>query len=229
VDDSFLDQEPPSASSLPDLDVLEETALIRRPELQQTEIQRHISILECRKAIVTMFPNARLFLDFNNVNNSFLYNQNWWSMGLFATINLLKLQQKITMAIAYYNQADSETMRTYGQSIAVIAQVRIAHANIRANQEVFDKADKAFKNFNEALTSVKKNRKILTSTNNVTRLELDHMELTTAESRLERNLALADYYVSFFRLMNTVGLQDYKIESMNKLPEELKKKQEEVK
>ena len=38
-----------------------------------------------------MFPNARIFLDFNNLNNSFLYNQNWWEMGVAAAFNLLKL------------------------------------------------------------------------------------------------------------------------------------------
>ena len=228
VDDSFLDKEP-SVDMLPDLDVMEESALIRRPELKQTEIQRHISVIECRKAILTMFPNARLFLDFNNVNNSFLYNQSWWNMGVFAAINLLKLPQKISQAVAYSNQADAETMRTYGQSIAVIAQVRIAHANIMANKEIYQKADKAFKNYDTALAAVKKNQKLLASTNNVTRLELDHMELTTAESKLERTLALSDYYVSFYRLMNTIGLSDYQMESLKKLPEELKKTQAEAK
>lgn len=228
VDDAFLDKTP-STDSLPDLDVMEESALMYRPELQQTEIQRHISVLECRKAILTMFPNARLFLDFNNVNNSFLYNQSWWNMGVFAAINLLKLPQKISQAVAYSNQADAETMRTYGQSIAVIAQVRIAHANIMANKEIYLRAEKAYKNYDSALAAVKKNQKLLTTTNNVTRLEVDHMELTTAESKLERTLALSDYYVSFYRLMNTIGLRDYQMDSLKKLPENLKKAREQAK
>ena len=113
VDDSFLDKMP-SEANLPSLDVMEQIALIRRPELQETEIQRHISVIECRKAILTMFPNARVFIDYNNVNNSFLYNQNWWELGVSAAFNLLKLTQKISQAIAYSNQADAETMRTFG-------------------------------------------------------------------------------------------------------------------
>ena len=44
VDDSFLDKAP-GEIVLPSLDVMEQIALIRRPELQETEIQRHISVI----------------------------------------------------------------------------------------------------------------------------------------------------------------------------------------
>lgn len=218
VDDSFLDKMP-SETVLPDLDVMEQIALIRRPELQETEIQRHISLVECRKAIFTMFPNARIFLDYNNVNNSFLYNQNWWEMGIGAAFNLLKLPQKITQAIAYSNQADAETMRTFGQSIAIIAQVRISHANILASKDIYTRAEKSFRNYDETLKTAKKNQKTVVS--DLSQFEIDHMTLTTAEARIERNLALADYYVSFYRLMNSLGLQEYQLDKLSSLPKDL--------
>ena len=218
VDDSFLDKMP-SEANLPSLDVMEQIALIRRPELRETEIQRHISVIECRKAILTMFPNARIFLDFNNVNNSFLYNQNWWEMGVTAAFNLLKLPQKISQAMAYSNQADAETMRTFGLSIAVISQVRISHANIIANKDIYLRAEKTFRNYDKTLKDAKKNQKSTVS--DLSQLEIDHMYLATAESRIERTLALADYYVSFYRLMNSMGLREYKLDKLSSLPKDL--------
>ena len=223
VDDSFLDKEPAN-NDLPALDVMEQMALIQRPELQETEIQRHISLIECRKAIVSMFPTARVFLDFNNVNNSFLYNQSWWEMGVSAAFNLLKLPQKIGQYMAYSNQADAETMRTFGQSIAIISQVRISHANILANKEIYSRAEKMYQNYDRTLKAAQKNQKV--SASDLSRLEIDHMMLTTAESRIERTLALADYYVSFYRLMNSIGMREYKLEKMNCLPDELQKAQQ---
>ena len=225
VDDSFLDKSPEN-TVLPSLDVMEQIALIRRPELRETEIQRHISVIECRKAIVTMFPTARIFLDFNNVNNSFLYNQSWWEMGISAAFNLLKLPQKISQAVAYSNQADAETMRTFGQSIAIISQIRISHANILANQEIYARAEKTFQNYDKTLNIARKNQKAVVS--DLSQLEIDHMVLTTAESRIERTLALADYYVSFYRLMNAMGLREYKLDKLSALPQDLEAAQKEA-
>ena len=225
VDDSFLDKVPEEIS-MPSLDVMEQIALIRRPELRETEIQRHISVIECRKAIVSMFPNARVFLDFNNVNNSFLYNQSWWEMGVAAAFNLLKLPQKIAQAVAYSNQADAETMRTFGQSIAVISQVRISHANILANKDIYTRAEKTYRNYDATLKAAQKNQKV--SASDLSQLEIDHMLLATTESRIERTLALADYYISFYRLMNAIGMNEYNLKGMNNLPKELEAAQKEA-
>ena len=224
VDDSFLDKVP--SVDLPDLELLEQIALIRRPELRETDIQRHISVVECRKAILSMFPNARIFFDFNNVNNSFLYKQSWWDMGIQAAFNLLKLPQKISQAMAYSQQADAETMRSFGQAIAIMAQVRISHADILANKNIYDRAAKTFKNYDTALKAAQKNRKIAAS--ELSRLEVDHMRLTTAEASIEQTLSLANYYVSFYRLMNAIGMRDTAQDAMKKLPAELKAAQTEA-
>ena len=220
VDDSFLDKEPGSIV-LPSLDVMEQIALIRRPELRETEIQRHISVIECRKAIVTMFPTARVFLDFNNVNNSFLYNQSWWEMGVSAAFNLLKLPQKVAQYVSYSNQADAETMRTFGQSIAIISQVRISHANILANKEIYQRTEKMFRNYDKTLKAARQRNQKIAQVSDLSQLEIDHMELTTAESQIERTLALADYYVSFYRLMNSMGMREYQLDKISSLPNDL--------
>ena len=110
-------------------------------------------------------------------------------------------------------------MRTFGQSIAIISQVRISHANILANQEIYTRAEKTFQNYDKTLKAAQKNQKAVVS--DLSQLEIDHMVLTTAESRIERTLALADYYVSFYRLMNAMGLREYQLDKMSNLPQDL--------
>lgn len=225
VDDSFLDKIPDN--ELPDIEVMEQIALIRRPELRELDIQRHINAVECHKVIVTMFPNARVFLDFNASDNSFLYNKNWWEVGITAAFNLLKLPQKVAQLVAYSKQTDAEAMRVYSQSIAIIAQVRISQSNIRANRDIFMQVNRTYDNYKKTLDSAKSKTNV-SSAGDLSRLELDHMEMTTAESYIEKTLALANYYVSFYRLMNALGMNEYKTEAMNRLPAELQAAQKEA-
>ena len=218
VDDSFLDKTP--GAKLPDLEVLEQIALIKRPELRSIEVERHINIVECRKAILSMFPTARIFLDYNVSSNDYLYNRSWWELGINAAFNLLKLPQKVARAVAYDKQADVDLMRVYGQSIAVIAQVRMAHADIRANQELYTENAKIYKHYSNTLSDAQKTRHL--AKGDMSHFEIDHMKMTTAKADIEKNLALANYYVSFYRLMNAVGLSDYSSDALRDLPEELK-------
>jgi len=94
-----------------------------------------------------------------------------------------------------------------------------AHANILANQEIYTRAEKTFQNYDKTLKAAQKNQKAVVS--DLSQLEIDHMVLTTAESRIERTLALADYYVSFYRLMNAMGLREYQLDKMSNLPQDL--------
>ncbi|MBU8902391.1 MAG: TolC family protein, partial [Victivallales bacterium] len=119
-----------SISTLPDIETMEKIALVERPELYQLDIQTSITVTEARKTIIKMFPQVKIFLDFINSNNSFLYTQSWWEIGVHAAYNLLKLPQKIAQYRALNSEVDEIGMRTLALSIGVMAQVRIAHANI---------------------------------------------------------------------------------------------------
>lgn len=78
VDDSVLDTVP--EFDFPEMELMEQIALMKRPELYEVDMQKHINVLECRKTLVMMFPNVRMFVDFTNSDNSFLYHSTWWSL-----------------------------------------------------------------------------------------------------------------------------------------------------
>ena len=78
---------------IPDISLLEQIAVLKRPELYETDMQKHINIIECRKTLLMMLPNVRLYGDFINNSNSFLMHQSWWELAVRAAYNVLKTPQ----------------------------------------------------------------------------------------------------------------------------------------
>ncbi|WP_176015070.1 TolC family protein [Victivallis sp. Marseille-Q1083] len=203
VDDSILDQVP--EFTLPEMELMEQIALMKRPELYEIDMQKHINVLECRKTIAMMFPNVRMFVDFTNSDNSFLYHSAWWELGIRAAYNLLRLPQQISRYQAYSAQVDAEEARSYAQAIGVIAQVRIAHADLVSVKERYNIDVRVNAAYRKNLAKAEASDEI---SGELSQLELAHMRLATTETEIEKYLSLGNYYVSYFRLLNTLGIED---------------------
>ncbi|MBE6364932.1 MAG: TolC family protein [Lentisphaerae bacterium] len=203
VDDSLLDTIP--EFTFPEMELMEQIALMKRPELFQIDMQKHINILECRKTIVSMFPNVRMFIDFTNSNNSFLYHNSWIELGIRAAYNLLTLPRQISRYMAYSAQVDAEEYRAYAQAIAIMAQVRIAHANLMATRERLDIDIRASDIFSRHLAAAEESSRI---SGELSQLELAHMRLETAEKQIEKYLSIGNYYVSYYRVLNALGIEN---------------------
>ena len=217
VDESPLDHTP-EYKFLPDIELMEQIAVLQRPELYEADIQKHINILELRKTILLMFPNVKLYADWSNSNNSFLYNKSWWELGLRAAYNLLRLPQNIARARAYDKQIDAEDARAYAQAVAVMAEVRIAQGNMIAAKERFEKNNQIFNDYNDQLSVVLKTR---ASSGSVAELAVDHIRLETTQAQIDRLTSLGEYYVSYYRLLNMLGLRSMDARSVDQLKEEL--------
>jgi hypothetical protein len=203
---------------LPNINLLEKIALMERPELYQLDIQTSVTITEARKTIVMMFPNVKAFVDFTNDNNSFLYNQSWWEIGVRAAYNLLKLPQQVAKYRAINSEVDEIALRTLAMSIGVMSQVRIAHANVVEVKERFELDDKVWQAYQDHLKVAQQN---FGSGGALSKLELDRMELETAETQIDRTIALGNYYMSYYRLLNTVGIQSLDQKTLDRLTEEI--------
>ncbi len=227
VDDSALNTIPDFP--LPKMELMEQIALMKRPELYEIDMQKHINVIECRKTILMMFPNVRMFVDFTNSNNSFLYHSTWWELGVRAAYNLLKLPQHIARYQAYSAQVDTEEARTYAQAIAVMAQVRIAHANLISTKEQLDIDTRVNAAYKKNLDKAEGSNKVA---GELSALELAHMRLATAETEIQKYLSLGNYYVSYFRVLNTLGIENLHEATIDglkkKLVEERLRAQEEL-
>ncbi len=203
VDDSILNKVPDF--TFPKMDLMEQIALMKRPELMEIDMQKHINVVECRKTIISMFPNVRVFMDFSHSTNSYLYHSSWSEIGVRAAYNLLRLPQQIAKYKAHSAQVDAEEYRSYAQAIAVMAQVRMAHANLMATKERLDIDIRVNAAYRKNLEKAEGSKRI---SSELSQLELDHMKLTTAETEIEKYLTLGNYYVSYFRLLNTLGIEN---------------------
>ena len=208
VDSSMLNVDMPPVFDLPSIEVQEQIALLNRPELYEIDMTRHINVVELYKTIIMMFPNVRMYLDFTNSTNSFLYHSNWMEIGIRAAYNLLKLPQQIMRARSYYKQIEAEDARSYAQAIGIIAQVRIANANLKSMRDRFMLDNNIYKAYSENLKNAEKGIK---SGTGLTQLELDHIRLATAETQIERLMSLGNYYVAYYRVLNTMGIDGTKI------------------
>ena len=190
-------------ATLPDIATMEKIALVERPELYQLDIQTSITVTEARKTILMMFPQVKMFIDFVNSNNSFLYTQSWWEIGVRAAYNLLKLPQQIIRYKALNSEVDEISMRTLALSIGIMAQVRIAHANILEVKERFELDDRTYKAYKKHL---KVASEAFASGGALSKLELDRYELETAETFINRLISMSSCYVAYYRLLNTLGV-----------------------
>ena len=217
VDESPLDH-PPRFDFLPGIELMEQIAILKRPELYETDIQKHINVLELRKTILLMFPNVKLYADWSNSTNSFLYNRSWWELGLRAAYNLLRLPSNIARARAYDKQIDTEEFRAYAQAVAVMAEVRIAHGNMLSAQARFEKNNEICTEYNKQLNTVLKTR---AAAGSVAELAVDHIRLETTQAQIDRLTELGNYYVAYYRLLNMLGLRNFDARSVDELKEEL--------
>lgn len=215
VEDAYLNSLP--SYELPDIELMEQIALFKRPELYEIDIQRHINILEVRKEIVMMFPQVRLFYDFTNSSNSFLYHMNWWELGIRAAYNLLKIPVHVSRAMAMNDQVAADEKRGFAQAIAVMAQVRIAHANLQATKERYEIDAKTHKAFAENLAQARRTVR----SGDLSQLQLDHIRLATAETEIERLMSLGNYYVSYYRMLNAVGINSISAKNITNIRAEL--------
>lgn len=187
-----------------DIEILERIALEERPELSQLDIQSDITVIEARKAILSMFPNVKAFGDFTNSTNKYLYNQSWWEIGIRAAYRLFRLPAQIEEWRAWDKQIDEINMRTLALSVGVIAQVRIGHANFLEVKDRYYAAEEIYSVCQEHLKEAKK---ISGTTGGLSPIEVRKYELETATAAIEKTLEMGNYYLAYYRLLNALGVQ----------------------
>ncbi|MDM8554624.1 TolC family protein [Desulfococcaceae bacterium HSG7] len=190
--------------AVPEIEVLEQIALDERPELFQLDIESHITAVEARKSMLMMFPNVRLFANFTDSSNQFLYNQSWWDIALGSVYNLLKLPSEIYNYNALEIQLKEIATRTMALSIGIMAQVRIAHANLIEVKSRYELAEELFNLDQQRLEAARPRAQ---AGGSLSSLDLLKYELETAETFFERTQSLSNYYLAYYRLLNAVGLE----------------------
>jgi len=201
VDDSLLVKM--NEVAIPDVDTLEQIAIRERPELYESDIQQHITIVEARKAILKMFPTVRIFTDYNDYSNKYLYNNRWWTIGTRVAYDLFSVPQSVFEYRSKEEEAKVLEVKTMSLALGVMTQVRLAYAEVMEAKRVYELESKAYAAYKEHLAAV---RKIYDAGGDVAQLDLDRIEMETADHCISRAFALSEYYLAYYRLRNAVGI-----------------------
>ncbi|MDP1834409.1 MAG: TolC family protein [Chlamydiales bacterium] len=128
--------------SVPKIDIceLEYEALLHRPELFGQDFQVWSDMDEIRRSIINMYPSVALFGGYNHDDNKFLLYNNWWTVGVRATLDLLSIpSKKHTVYKAWYQRWLSEKTRL-SMSMGVLTQVHLAFINVEETMEQYQLA-----------------------------------------------------------------------------------------
>ncbi len=195
-------------ADMPDIKDLERVALFKRPELGQLDVQKNVTRTESYKTLLMMFPTVRAFADFTYSSNKFIYTSNWFEIGAKAAYNLLRLPQQLATYRAQAIEVEEMEQRVLALSLGIMAQVRIAHANIQEVKQRYEIDNRLYNTFNQqAVTS----RKLFNRGGSLSRLELDRIELETAEAYVDKVISQSNYLVSCYQLLNAIGVEREKI------------------
>lgn len=119
---------------------MEETALLRRPELAEAQYQERIGLLETRRAMARLFPGLEFSLGGHYDSNSYLVNSTWGDVGLRVSWNLLNVLQADRLRNAAQAQLDLARQQRLALSMAVLTQVHLSHLEYQSRARQYDLA-----------------------------------------------------------------------------------------
>jgi outer membrane protein TolC len=192
-----------------DMAVLEQEALINRPELREQDYQARIGAAETRKAMLRMLPGLEFSLGGHYDSNSFLTNQSWADYGVKVTWNLFNLLSAPAAIDAAKASEDVVTLRRQAMSMAILAQLYVANANFQEAARQFATSEQ-LASLDQQIAEQLRNRH---KAQGIGELELIQGELNLLQANLHRDLAYADLRNAYGQVFASVGLDP--------LPEEL--------
>lgn len=185
-----------------DIDDMERTALVRRPEVLEAQYQERITKEEVDSAFLTLFPSLSLNAGVYYDGSDYLKNNDWASAGMGINWNLMnvfrygKLEQLNDLKMAASKQQALAT------SMAVISQVHIANIEFAEAQDSFDLALSYLDVANRIQTQMESSR----ASQNIGELTVIREELNTLLAELRRDVAYAELQNGFGKLLVSMGL-----------------------
>ncbi|MBB3180300.1 TolC family protein [Variovorax sp. Sphag1AA] len=194
-------EEPPMPTITKDVDRLEQLALENRPEVMEEWYRMRADDYDMKIAKAQLWPNVALNLGYQYDSNIYLYNNEWASVGLQVSLNLLKLLQMPSLNAAQANQTQTAEARRVALSMAVLTQVRVGYLRYQLARQEVDFANESVRVDQRLLEYAQSARTASVGTE----LELIRAEGRFLLSRYQREAAYASAQAARGRLYNSVG------------------------
>ena len=182
--------------------LMEETALLRRPELMEARYQSRINRSEVRAAMLSMLPGINLSVSANSTDNDYQKYQNYTEMGAQMSWNLMSVfsgpaQRRLAKA-----SVDVAEQQRLALAMAVISQVHIANMNfVQARQEYATAED--FLSVSQRLTKQTRDAQKVAKFGE---LEVIRQEASLLLAQMRRDIAFAELQNSFGTVYASIGM-----------------------
>lgn len=123
-----------------DLASLEEEALLNRPEMRETYLQKNIDRQNIRNEILKTLPGAELFFASNRDTNQFLADSDWLSYSASLTQNLISLFTLPARKRAAENIETLGDARRVSLTAAVLTQVHLSRHRLQTALDEYEDA-----------------------------------------------------------------------------------------
>ena len=185
------------------IDKLEETALLRNPDLREGIYNARIAQQETRRAMLKLFPGLSFNYGVKHSNDDYLIHQSWNEAGAQISFNLLGLlaapaQMRLADAgVALANQ------RRMAMQMAVLSQVHIARQQYANTARQYERADAI------AVVDGRIAQHVANQAEAQKQSALDRIsqQSTAVLSQLRRYQALSNAQAAASRLQATLGME----------------------
>jgi outer membrane protein TolC len=108
------------------LPAMEETALLRRPEMMEARYNERISVSETRRAMARLLPGVEFSIGAHYDSNSFATNNNWRDAGMRVSWNLFNILNASTIRATADAQREVALQQRLALSMALLTQTHVA-------------------------------------------------------------------------------------------------------
>ncbi len=192
----------PSLKMLDNMDALDQAALANRPELREEDYRKKISVLEARKALLSLLPGIEINTSLNHDSNSYLYKNNWAASGATVSFNLLRAFSYPSMKRAQQAQSELDDTRRIALSMAVLAQVRIAGQRYRESVSDYEISTEGA----DVDARIEEHIVAGVQANSESDMILLRAKVKAALSEMQRYASFANLQTSYARIANSVGV-----------------------
>jgi len=181
--------------------VLEDYALVYRPELYEEDYKSRIQADEARKAMLRMLPGLELDLS-RKYDDGDLYENNVWSeAGLRLTWNIMNLFSAPKQLDLQESRKALQELKRLSMSMTVLTQVNIAHVRYLHQLSHYQLSER-MSDVNHRLL---KHADAGHMANELTEMELIRHEADAAVSEIKKQLAYAELQDANAEMMMSVG------------------------
>jgi outer membrane protein TolC len=184
------------------ISLMENTAMMSRPELMETRYQKRISQSEVRAALLSMMPNLSLTASANSDDSDYQKHNDYVEMGAQVSYNLLSAFSGPKNRDVAKAGVDVAEERRLAMAMAVVSQVHIANMNFVQSRQDYRVAEE-YLDVSKRLTKQTRDAQKVAKFGE---LEVIRQEASLLLANLRRDIAFAELQNSFSTVYASVGL-----------------------